>query len=178
MTLPELIGCMDAIGVRLDLRLVVDAPAGTLTPEHRDVIRSHRGALLVHLAREAQWETLQPQRWGSPENYDLPNLVVDRPSPGRTPAPAPAIDDALAARVARAGALLPVPIDEFIGFLADQGLDESGIYDAVMFHAPAIWRLTSEQAERFRAFAEQAISEALPAELGEETSPSNFEPPR
>ena len=46
MTLPELQSCLDHLGVTLSLRLVVDAPAGVLTPEVRSALADHKPALL------------------------------------------------------------------------------------------------------------------------------------
>jgi hypothetical protein len=42
---------LDRLGVRLSLRLVVDAPAGVMTHEVIDALATHKPALLVLLAR-------------------------------------------------------------------------------------------------------------------------------
>jgi hypothetical protein len=55
---------MDALDVRLSLRLVIDAPFGELTPEMQSDLKTHKPMLLVRLAREAQWQALREQRWG------------------------------------------------------------------------------------------------------------------
>jgi hypothetical protein len=50
MNLPDLIAKLDAQDVRLSARLVVDAPAGMLTPELREALSAHKSALLARLA--------------------------------------------------------------------------------------------------------------------------------
>jgi hypothetical protein len=64
MTLPDLMHALDAAGVKVDVRLSVDAPAGALTPELRDALARHKPMLLVELARQAHWKTLSVERWG------------------------------------------------------------------------------------------------------------------
>jgi hypothetical protein len=64
MTLLELCSRMDSLGVRLSIRLAVDAPRGVLTPELVDALTEHKALLLTRLAREAQWVALSTQRWG------------------------------------------------------------------------------------------------------------------
>jgi hypothetical protein len=49
MTLIDLITALDARGVRLSARLVVDTPAGALTPELREALSAHKSALLARL---------------------------------------------------------------------------------------------------------------------------------
>lgn len=66
MTLPELLACADALGIRLDLRLVVDAPEQTLTPAVREGLAMYKIPLMVKMARDRQWEVLRVQRWGDP----------------------------------------------------------------------------------------------------------------
>jgi hypothetical protein len=62
---PELLHACEVLGVRLAVRLVVDAPGGMLTPEHKAALRAHRALLLVHLARSEQWAELSRWRWGA-----------------------------------------------------------------------------------------------------------------
>ena len=50
MTLPELQSCLDHLGVKLSLRLVVDAPAGVMTPEIKTALAAHKPRLLALLA--------------------------------------------------------------------------------------------------------------------------------
>jgi len=81
MTLHELNACLDRLEVKLSLRLVVDAPAGTLTSEVRDALATHKPTLLARLGREAQWEKLSKERWGPAIGDPTPGTVVtDRPS--------------------------------------------------------------------------------------------------
>jgi hypothetical protein len=49
MTLPDLQACLDRLGVRLSLRLVVDAPAGVMTPEILAALVAHKPRLLALL---------------------------------------------------------------------------------------------------------------------------------
>jgi hypothetical protein len=71
MTLPELMDALEARGVKLSLRLVVDAPRGVMTDQiktalvaHKPALVAHKPALLARLGRDAQWEHLAAQRWG------------------------------------------------------------------------------------------------------------------
>ena len=50
MNLPELQACLDRLGVRLSLRLVVDAPAGVMTRELKAALAAHKPRLLAQLA--------------------------------------------------------------------------------------------------------------------------------
>jgi hypothetical protein len=79
MTLSDLTSALDAAGVKLGLRLVVDAPEGALTDDLRLALKDHRDLLLAHLAgpppelapppslhwREtvARWPVPLRQRW-------------------------------------------------------------------------------------------------------------------
>jgi hypothetical protein len=54
MTLPELLDYLDARGVRLSLRLVVDAPRGVLSEEVKSALATYKPLLLLRLAQEAQ----------------------------------------------------------------------------------------------------------------------------
>jgi hypothetical protein len=64
MTLHDLMQALDARGVKLSLRLVVDAPRGAVTDELRTALATHKPHLLARLGRDAQWEVLAAQRWG------------------------------------------------------------------------------------------------------------------
>jgi hypothetical protein len=50
MTLPELQACLERLGVKLSLRLVVDAPAGVVTADIRDALAAHKPRLLTFLS--------------------------------------------------------------------------------------------------------------------------------
>jgi hypothetical protein len=50
MTLPELQSCLDRLGVKLSLKLVVDAPARVISPEIKAALATHKPRLLVLLA--------------------------------------------------------------------------------------------------------------------------------
>jgi TubC N-terminal docking domain len=67
MTLPELNACLERLGVKLSLRLVVDAPAGALTPEVKAALATHKPALLALLAGPAP----------APPTPDPPGLLSD-----------------------------------------------------------------------------------------------------
>ncbi|WP_165220223.1 hypothetical protein [Aquisphaera insulae] len=82
MTLPDLKDALSLAGVRLSLRLVVDAPRNALTADLRAALVEHKATLLAQLGRDAQWEVLRLQRWGpalnetedddTPRGDDLP----------------------------------------------------------------------------------------------------------
>jgi hypothetical protein len=76
MTPLALMDAMKSLGVKLLLHLDVDAPRGIINPEHLDLLRTHRAALLVHLAREEQWAELRPLRWGPAVGDPEPGIVV------------------------------------------------------------------------------------------------------
>ena len=50
MTLPELQSCLNSLGIKLSLRLVVDAPAGVMTTELRGALATHKPRLLALLS--------------------------------------------------------------------------------------------------------------------------------
>ena len=50
MTLSDLQACLDSLGVNLSLRLVVQAPAGAMTPEVMDSLKAHKRRLMAMLA--------------------------------------------------------------------------------------------------------------------------------
>lgn len=86
MTLRALVADLESVGVRLSLRIVVDAPAGSVTPEHLAALAEYKPAILMKLAREAQWESLRHQRWGGADDspgLDVPRIVY--PSVGAAP---------------------------------------------------------------------------------------------
>lgn len=62
--LPSLLETLEARGVRLSLRLVVDAPAGALDDEARAALAEHRPMILAALGRDALWAELSAWRWG------------------------------------------------------------------------------------------------------------------
>jgi hypothetical protein len=85
MTLPELLTTLDEQGVNLSLRLRIDAPSGALTPKARAYLYVHKAALMVHLAREAQWQALRDQRGETAKDDPTPGIDVHPP---QTPRPA------------------------------------------------------------------------------------------
>ena len=86
MTLPELVETLKVRGVKLSLRLVVDAPRGVMTDEIKAALVAHRGALLARLGRDAQWEQLAAQRWGPALSDPTHVTVLDPGSAGEGPA--------------------------------------------------------------------------------------------
>ncbi len=83
MTLPDLMNALEAKGVKLSLRLVVDAPRGVMTDQIKTALVAHKPALLARLGRDAQWEHLATQRWGPAASDELsvcPGLVSDLPA--------------------------------------------------------------------------------------------------
>jgi hypothetical protein len=76
MTLPELKSWLDGLGVKLSLRLRVDAPAGVITPEVKAELERHKPSLLARLGKEAEWEHLSVQRWGPALNDPIPEADV------------------------------------------------------------------------------------------------------
>ena len=49
MTLPELVATLEARGVKLSLRLVVDSPRGVMTDQIKAVLAAHKPHLLARL---------------------------------------------------------------------------------------------------------------------------------
>jgi hypothetical protein len=89
MTLPELQTCLERLGVKLSLRLVVDAPAGVMTPEVKHALATHKPALLAMLAVGSppvrpDWDRLSRERWGPAVGDSAPGIVIDRPARGLT----------------------------------------------------------------------------------------------
>jgi hypothetical protein len=64
MNLPELQSCLDRLGVKLSLRLVVDAPTGALTPEIKSALVNHKPDLLSRLAGVGFQSESAPPRAG------------------------------------------------------------------------------------------------------------------
>jgi TubC N-terminal docking domain len=79
MTLPELVEALEAGGVKLSLRLVVDSPRGVMTDQIKTALAAHKPTLLARLGRDAQWEQLAAQRWGPALNDPTPGIIIDRP---------------------------------------------------------------------------------------------------
>src|SRR5262249_33876417 len=76
------VAALEQCGGVLSVRLVVDAPAGALTPAPREALAEHRPDLLVRLAREEQWKVLSAERWGDAVGDPEPGID----NPGRRPA--------------------------------------------------------------------------------------------
>src|SRR5262249_50730441 len=79
---PDLITALDASGIRLAARLVVDAPAGAMTPELREALAEHKALLLQRVVRGMVWAELSTWRWGGADaapGIDHPG----RPTRGR-----------------------------------------------------------------------------------------------
>jgi TubC N-terminal docking domain len=88
MTFPELQSCLDRLGVNLSIRLVVDAPAGAMTPEVKNALATHKPTLLALLAIGSppvhpDWERLSRERWGPAVGDPTPGIIVDGPARGR-----------------------------------------------------------------------------------------------
>src|SRR5512135_2087735 len=116
MTLPDLIAILDALGVRLSARLVVDALSGALTPELRDALADHKALVLERVVREMVWAELSTLRRGPAARDPTPGIINDWPAQesSRATSDAAADDpDAGAEREAlRAEAGVPSPDDE------------------------------------------------------------------
>jgi hypothetical protein len=79
MTSADLLAALDAREVQLAARLVVDAPAGALTPELREALTAHKPLLLQRVVRGMVWAELSRMRWeGADEAPGIDN-------PGRRP---------------------------------------------------------------------------------------------
>ena len=63
MTLSELMDALDVRGIRLAVRLVVDAPSGSITPEIRRSLADHKSAIITRLANR---DTRRPCPTGPP----------------------------------------------------------------------------------------------------------------
>ena len=71
MTLSELVETLDVRGVKLSLRLMVDAPRGALTDQIKSALAAHKPSLLARLGKQAEWEHLSAQRWGPALNHPI-----------------------------------------------------------------------------------------------------------
>ena len=92
MTLPELQACMDRLGIKLSLRLVIDAPAGVMTEEVMAALADHKPRLLAMLGGEspapwpprsaelASWQIAWREKWGR----GWPTRCRTKASPGRS----------------------------------------------------------------------------------------------
>jgi hypothetical protein len=80
VTLLELIADLGARGVSLTARLVVDAPAGAMTPEILAALTDHKPRLLHRLARELEWAQLSTQWWGPQTEDPAPDIDVIVPN--------------------------------------------------------------------------------------------------
>jgi hypothetical protein len=87
MTFPELLDALQRYGVRLELFLDVDLPEDAPAALEA-ALGEHKPALLVALAREAQWKVLSAERWGPA--VDEPTPGIGPPDGGPVPAPGPA----------------------------------------------------------------------------------------
>jgi hypothetical protein len=87
MTFPELLACVDRLGIRLSLRLVVDAPAGVITQELLDALLTHKPALLALLAQvDDRTESAGPPAAEPTEDV---GAHAAAPSPAATLGPGP-----------------------------------------------------------------------------------------
>jgi hypothetical protein len=76
MTVPELSEALDTLGVVLSARLVVDAPAGVLTPVLRSALSARKAILLQAIVREMVWAELSTQRWGPAVGDPTPGIII------------------------------------------------------------------------------------------------------
>jgi hypothetical protein len=93
MTLTELTTALKTMGVRLLVRLVVDAPADAMTPEILAALADHKPLLLnrvlcgdlagVEKPLRFTWDELSRQRWGPAVDDPNPCIVIDRPDRAR-----------------------------------------------------------------------------------------------
>jgi hypothetical protein len=90
MTLPELQSCLDSVGVVVTARgdrLVVDAPAGALTPALKSELLAHKPALLGLLAGAPPPSGAMPTGADRPEVASKPPWPAPRLLADRTPPP-------------------------------------------------------------------------------------------
>src|SRR5947208_300012 len=86
MSLPNMLATLDTLGINLSVRLVVDAPAGVVTPEIRDALSAYKVLLLERVVREMRWAELSLLRWGPAVGDPEPGIVNNRPGAAPTPA--------------------------------------------------------------------------------------------
>jgi hypothetical protein len=92
MTLPELAATLDTRRISLTARLVVDAPAGVMTPELRAALEKHKPRLLLALAQELLWNELARQRWSNQRADPTPDIDIVKPNRERQRAALEAMD--------------------------------------------------------------------------------------
>ncbi len=85
MNATEWLDHLEGLGTRLSLRLVVDAPRGVLDGQTREALAEHKPALMVSLARRAEWGVLSCQRWGPAVGDPTPG--IDRAASTGSPPP-------------------------------------------------------------------------------------------
>ncbi|MEO6807609.1 MAG: hypothetical protein ABI353_00660 [Isosphaeraceae bacterium] len=78
MTLPEMADALTERRINLSLRLVIDAPAGSIDADLRQALDEHKAALLVHLANEDRWNVLKDQRWGGAPGTEATDAEYER----------------------------------------------------------------------------------------------------
>jgi hypothetical protein len=83
VTLPDLAATLDDLGVRLSVRLVVDAPRGVLSEEIKTALSAHKVLVLQRVVRELVWAELSTCRWGPVAADPTPGIIIDRPDPAR-----------------------------------------------------------------------------------------------
>jgi hypothetical protein len=64
MTLPQLMDALEVLGVSLSVRLLVDAPAGVITPEIRQSLADHKPEFIARLAQRDSAPL--PRCWTAP----------------------------------------------------------------------------------------------------------------
>jgi hypothetical protein len=89
MTLPDLMSTIDALDIKLSLRLVVDAPPGVISEELRDELAAHKPALLYRLGQNALHNRDRQQEQGKPKPIQLTTTATSLNPP--TPVKAPGI---------------------------------------------------------------------------------------
>ena len=76
-TLPELMETLEGQGVKLSLRLRVDAPKGVMTDQLMADLNTCKPLLLARLGKEAEWKYLSAQRSGPALNDPIPETDAD-----------------------------------------------------------------------------------------------------
>jgi hypothetical protein len=77
MTLADLLTGLESVGIRLRVRLVVEAPLGVVTPQFRAAIEKHKPLLMYRLAQQGACEELATWRWAGAQ---AATQVADQPS--------------------------------------------------------------------------------------------------
>lgn len=65
MTASDLYRHLEAHGVRLGLRLQIDAPEGAITPEVKEAFVKHKPLVAARVANRLRWDELKTWQWGS-----------------------------------------------------------------------------------------------------------------